>query len=267
MPVRLQELRARGKVCLKYKKGLDGRRFLVQYLSGLLPEKRSTLTDDMFSQFCHSKSKDGESFSDEDVVNHMIFLLMAAHDTITSATTSLIYYLARNPTWQQAIREEGRRVRSEAVNYEDLEQLPVLEACFDEALRLFPPVPMTPRRTVQDVEFKGTLIPAHTLVYINAYNTHRMEKYWTNPLEFDPNRFLERKEHKQHPYLFVPFGGGAHMCIGKLFAYMEVKAFIHQFLQRYEVSLPEGYQLNQRIIPIPRPKDGLPIHLKQCTKA
>jgi cytochrome P450 len=53
------------------------------------------------------------------------------------------------------------------------------------------------------------------------------------------------------------------MCIGKLFAYMEVKAFIHQFLQKFEVSLPAGYQLKQKIIPIPKPQDGLPIHLKK----
>jgi cytochrome P450 len=248
---------------LTYKKGLEGRKFLVEYLSGMLPEKRSTLTDDMFSQFCHSKSQDGESFSDEDVINHMIFLLMAAHDTITSATTSLIYYLASTPVWQEAIREEGRQAGPGPINYEDLEKLAVLEACFNEALRLYPPVPLIPRRTVNDVEFKGTSIPAHTLVYINVFNTHRMEQYWSNPLQFDPGRFLDRKEHKQHPYLFVPFGGGAHMCIGKLFAYMEVKAFIHQFLQKFEVSLPAGYQLKQKIIPIPKPQDGLPIHLKK----
>lgn len=248
---------------LSYQKGLEGRQFLVEYLKGLLPEKRAKLTDDMFSQFCHSQSKDGESFSDEDVINHMIFLLMAAHDTITSATTTLIYYLASNPQWQEAIREEGRKLGTDAVDYDDLEKLEILGACFDEALRLYPPVPMIPRRTVNDVEFKGTLIPAHTLVYINVFNTHRMEQYWSKPLEFDPNRFLERKEHKQHPYLFVPFGGGAHMCIGKAFAYMEVKAFMHQFLQKYEVSLPEGYQLKQKIIPIPKPKDGLPIRLRR----
>lgn len=248
---------------LSYQKGLKGREFLVKYLRDLLPEKRAQLTDDMFSQFCHSTSKDGESFSDEDVINHMIFLLMAAHDTITSATTTLIYYLASHTEWQRAVREEGRALGKAMIDYEDLEKLETLEACFDEALRLYPPVPMIPRRTVNDVDFKGTRIPAHTLVYINVFNSHRMEQYWSNPTAFDPTRFLERKEHKQHPYLFVPFGGGAHMCIGKAFAYMEVKAFIHQFLQRYEVSLPDGYQLKQKIIPIPKPHDGLPVRLKK----
>ncbi len=248
---------------LTYKKGLDGRKFLVQYLSELLPEKRATVTDDMFSQFCHSKSKDGESFSDEDVINHMIFLLMAAHDTITSATTTLIYFLACNPEWQEKIRSEGLDLGADKIEYDDLEKLKILEACFDEALRLYPPVPMIPRRTVNDVEFKGRTIPAHTLVYVNTFNTHRMDQYWSRPNEFDPSRFLERQEHKQHPYLFAPFGGGAHMCIGKLFAYMEVKAFIHQFLQKYQVSLPEGYRLEQRIIPIPKPKGGLPIRLRK----
>ncbi|HET9240803.1 MAG TPA: cytochrome P450, partial [Oligoflexus sp.] len=247
---------------LSYQKGLAGREYLKEYLRGLLPEKRAKETDDMFSQFCHSTSKDGESFSDEDVINHMIFLLMAAHDTITSATTTLIYYLASHLEWQDPIRQEGRAFGESMIDFEDLEKMEILEACFDEALRLYPPVPMIPRRTVNDVDFKGTVIPAHTLVYINVFNTHRMEQYWSNPAAFDPTRFLERKEHKQHPYLFAPFGGGAHMCIGKAFAYMEVKAFIHQFLQKYEISLPKGYQLKQKIIPIPKPVDGLPLRLK-----
>ena len=251
---------------LKFQRGLKGREFLVNYLSGLLPEKRSILSDDMFSQFCHAKSKEGNSFSDEDVINHMIFLLMAAHDTITSATTSLIYFLAKNPKWQDAVREEGRTLGSGPVGYDELEKLVVLEGNFNEALRLYPPVAWIIRRTLNEIEFKGNRIPPNTLVYISPLSTHRMEQYWSNPLEYDPSRFLDRNEHKQHPYVFVPFGGGAHMCIGKLFADMEVKAFVHQLLQKFEISLPDDYQWNPVIVPIPKPKNGLPIILKRIGK-
>ncbi|MFW7378697.1 MAG: cytochrome P450 [Oligoflexus sp.] len=250
---------------LKFKRGLAGREYLISYLRGLLPQKRAKETRDMFSQFCHCKTPEGESFSDDDVINHMIFLLMAAHDTITSSVTSLVYFLASTPDWQDAVREEGAGIGPGPLDYADLDKLPLLEACFNEALRLYPPVPMIPRRSVEGFDFQDIEIPARTMIYVNPFLTHRLPEYWSEPFRYDPTRFLERQEHQQHPYLFVPFGGGAHMCIGRLFAYMEMKLFMHQLLQRYQLKLPDNYVLNSHIVPIPKPKGGLPIQLTKVS--
>ena len=247
----------------KFKRGLEGRQYLIQYLRKLLPEKRRVETKDMFSQFCHSQTPEGDYFSDQDVINHMIFLLMAAHDTITSSVTSLVYFLASEPEWQNSVREEGKQINQGALAYDQLDKLPVLEACFNEALRFYPPVPMIPRRSVNAFEYKGVEVPARTQLFVNPFMTHRLPEYWSSPSQFDPSRFLDRKEHLQHPYLFVPFGGGAHMCIGRLFAYLEMKLFMHQLIQRYQISLPAGYHHHADIIPIPKPRNDLPILLKR----
>ena len=61
----------------------------------ILPEKRATNTPDFFSQFCHAESDEGEKFTDQEIIDHMIFLMMAAHDTTTSTLTSMIYLLAK----------------------------------------------------------------------------------------------------------------------------------------------------------------------------
>ena len=73
----------------------------------------------------------------------------------------------------------------------------------------------------------------------------------------------ERAEDKQHSHAYFPFGGGAHMCIGMHFAGLQVKAFLVQFLKKYRVSVPEGYEPVMVPIPIPKPKDGLPVRLER----
>ena len=69
----------------------------------------------MFAQLCVAQEKaqreDGDEFSDEDIVNHMIFLLMAAHDTSTITMSAMAYHLARHPEWQERAREEEREER------------------------------------------------------------------------------------------------------------------------------------------------------------
>ena len=94
--------------------------------------------------------------------------------------------------------------------------------------------------------------------------THQLEELWTEPKRFDPERFSpERAEDKQHSHAYYPFGGGAHMCIGMHFAGLQVKAFLVQFLRRFRVSVPDGYEPPMTPIPIPKPKDGLPVRLER----
>ena len=80
---------------LRWSRGLAGRRLLEDYLRPRIPEHRASDGDDLFTALCHAQSEDGETFTDDDVVNHMIFLLMAAHDTSTSTLTTMAYYLAQ----------------------------------------------------------------------------------------------------------------------------------------------------------------------------
>jgi cytochrome P450 len=87
---------------------------------------------------------------------------------------------------------------------------------------------------------------------------------WNQPTLFDPDRFSDnRAEDRRHRFAWTPFGGGAHKCIGMHFAIMQVRAFVHQFLQHYSVALPDDYQNRWQAIPIPKPRDGLPVILSR----
>lgn len=248
---------------LLWHKGLRARRLLERFFLERLPAKRARPGSDLFSQLCLAEGEDGQRFSDADIVNHMIFLLMAAHDTTTITLCSLLYQLARHPEWQERARAESLALGRRDLAFEDLEKLPAIGLCMKEALRLIAPVPSMPRRTLKDMEFKGIHIPARSLVSITPLFAHHMAEHWDLPERFDPARFLEpRLEHKRHPYQYVPFGGGAHMCIGLHFAEMQVKAIVHQLLQRYRWSVAPGYDMPVDFSSLPVPADKLPVRLE-----
>ena len=249
---------------LRWSKGLKGRKLLEAFFRKESAAKRQSRDSDLFSVLCHAETEDGEQFSDDDVVNHMIFLMMAAHDTSTITLSTLFYYLAKNPQWQERLRKESQALGKTCLEYEDLPQLEGIGMAMKEALRLCAPVPSLPRKTVKDVEYEGFFIPRGSFINVVPYFTHYMEEYWPEPETFDPERFSEaRREDKVHPYAWVPFGGGAHKCIGLHFAEMQVKAILHQVLLNYRWSVPQDYEMPVDTTSLPVPGDGLPVKLER----
>ena len=247
-------------------RGVRGRKRVVAYFSEQIPIRRAKGGgDDLFSQLCQATHEDGALLSEQDIVDHMSFLMMAAHDTLTSSLTSFVGELAANPEWQDSLRSEVMALgltRDAPTSFDNLEALPVTEMAFKEALRKKPPVPSMPRRAVRDFTFKGFAIPAGTMVGVNPLFTHHMPEIWPDPDRFDPTRFSEEAQRNRHRFAFVPYGGGAHMCLGLHFAYMQAKCFARHFLQNLEVSLAPGYKPAWQMWPIPKPRDGLRVTLK-----
>lgn len=244
-------------------RGVRARRWLVQLMRSKLAEKRASEGPDLFSQLCHARSEDGERFSDDEVINHMIFLMMAAHDTTTSTLTTMFYCIARQPEWQDRLRLDARALPDAHLGFADLAGCERTEWVMKEALRMYPPLTSIPRKAARDCSFGGFQIPKGTPVGISPIHTHHMPTLWNQPNEFDPERFSpDRAEHKRHPYGYLPFGGGGHLCIGQHFADMEVKSVVHQVLRRVRLSVPKGYQMPYQLVPIAKPKDGLPMTLQ-----
>jgi cytochrome P450 len=197
------------------------------------------------------------------VINHMIFLLMAAHDTTTITMTSMAYLLARHPAWQDRLREESLALGKPALDFEDLDRLTGMDLVMKEALRLIPPVPAVPRKTVRETELLGFVLPRDTTVTVSILFNHHFDRLWTDPERFDPERFAaHRREDKAHSHAWTPFGGGVHKCIGLKFAAVQVKAIMHQVLLRYRWSVPDGYEMPIDWSALPIPKDGLPVRLE-----
>jgi cytochrome P450 len=251
---------------LKMWRGVRGRELLVKRFRALMPAKRATHTSDFFSEFCHAQSEQGERFTDQEIIDHMIFLMMAAHDTTTSTLTTMMYQLARHPEWQERLRAKAMAMGKTQLEHDDLDQLDELTWVMREALRLTPPLTSMPRMCTKDTVFQGYSIPAGTLVGLYPIHVHYMPSLWSEPFRFDPERFSpSRQEDKRHAYAWVPFGGGAHMCIGQHFATLQIKAIMHQLLLRYRWSTAPGYTMPYQLVPIAKPSDGLRVTLQRIS--
>jgi cytochrome P450 len=247
-------------------RGVAGRRFMCRFFAREIPRRRGTAGEDIFTRICNATREDGGRLTDQEVIDHMNFLMMAAHDTITSSLTSMVYLLGRHPEWQERLRAEVLALRSEvgeALPYERLGELELVERVFKESLRLIPPVPSLPRRALRDFEFMGHRIPAGTPVNVSPMMTHRLPDVWPEPDRFDPDRFLPEAARGRHRQAWVPFGAGAHVCLGLQFAYMQAKAFFFQLLAHHRVVLTSGGETAFTLFPIPKPKDGLPVRLER----
>jgi cytochrome P450 len=249
---------------LTWWRGIQARKTLVEYFSRAIAEKRRGEGTDMLSVLCHAQDEDGGSFTDDQIVSHMIFLMMAAHDTSTSTMTTMAYHLAANPDWQDKLREESERIGDGPLDIEALEKLETYDLVINESLRMQTPLPFNFRRAVRDTELLGYYIPAGTDVITWPSLNHRLPELWTDPDKFDPDRFSEpRNEHKSHRYAFAPFGGGAHKCIGMVFGQLEIKTVMHRLLRRYRLELPHrGYKPRYDYGGMPVPVDGMPITLR-----
>jgi len=247
---------------LEFQRGLAGRRYMVDLFGGMIATKREGEGEDIFARLCRAETEEGERFTDQEIIDHMSFLMMAAHDTTTSTLTSMTYELARHPEWQERLREESRAVGKQVLELGDLEGMQGLDLVMKETLRRYPPLPVIPRVASEDFEFQGYAIPAGTMVIVAPIHTHHLEEWWDEPTRFDPERFsAARAEHERHSHSWIPFGGGPHMCLGLRFAETQVKLIMHQLLLRRRISVPDGYVMPVQQAPISKPLDGLPIEL------
>lgn len=246
------------------KRGVDGRAFMSRYFAREIPLRRGRDGNDIFTQVCNATNESGDLLTEQEIIDHMNFLMMAAHDTTTSSITSIIWCLAKYPEWQDRLAAEiaALRARHGALTYETLGEMELADMVFKEALRLIPPVPSMPRRALRQFTFQNHVIPAGAHVGVNQMMTHRIPEYWPDPEHFDPLRFTAENARGRHKYAWVPFGGGAHMCLGQHFAYMQVKMFLFALFETHRVRStgPLGdVESDFRMFPIPKPKNGLPI--------
>lgn len=174
--------------------------------------------------------------SDDLIRDQMLTLMIAGHDTSTALLSWAIYLLTTNPlAMQQAQEEVDTVLGSQSPSNDLVGSLTYIEQVVNETLRLYPPIHVSNRRVVKDLEFNGYHIPAGLRLMFSIYLTHHDKNHWPDPEHFDPQRFAPGVGHPS--YTFVPFGGGPRNCIGTAFARVEAKVVLARLLQRYNFTL------------------------------
>ncbi len=192
---------------------------------------------------------------DLEIAEHMIFLLLAAHDTTTSTLTSSIHFLAGDKSYQNKVKTESSTLSKTDIS--DLKNGIIGEALFNEAIRKYPPVPFSPRWVVRDAELDGYEIPKNTYIAAGPLVLHNDERYWEDPLAFNPERFEDPTITHE---AYFPFAGGAHTCLGKFFASYLFKNVVYKLVDNFQV-IGTNEELKINPAPIPNPRKDVKIQV------
>lgn len=171
---------------------------------------------------------------ENELVSNARVLLDAGHETTATSLTWLLFLLGQNSEWQRELRQEIQRVvGSGAVRFENLNQMPLLKATVDEALRLYPSAPIILRRVLKEFDLPdGRKLSKDAHLAMSLYALHRRPDYWDNPDEFNPRRWLEETPKRA----YLPFGYGLHKCVGMGMSLMQIGVILTEILRTTEVK-------------------------------
>lgn len=211
---------------------------------------RGVQTGSFMSLMINSKHQDGRGVSDEEATSQAFTFLLAGYETTASALAFTVYSLAKHPEKTARLLQEVDSLGSanREVYPADLVQMPYLEACLKEAMRLYPPGVFTVRQPLtEDFTIKGYTIPKGTWIHMPIFTLQRSEDYFGRPLEFIPERWIEGTPeeaalNKKVPGSWMAFGEGTRVCVGQRFALQEAKITLARLFQRFTFKLSPGQE-------------------------
>ncbi len=209
---------------------------LREIFTGIINERKASDKnyDDLLDMLLKSKYEDtGEAMTNEQIVDEVLILIFAGHETTANTLSWLLYLLSTNKDTVQKLTDsfEGSTIH-ECLNNE------YLKATINETMRLYPAAWMTERVAKEDDEFAGFSFPKNTIIIPFFFGLHRDKNVWKEEQKFDPERFIsDTKIVKSKKYF--PFGAGPRMCIGNNFAMAEMSFFIFLFLKKFTIQ-PTG---------------------------
>ncbi|XP_051939749.1 cytochrome P450 4V2 [Hippocampus zosterae] len=218
-----------------------------------------------------TKDEDGNTMSHPDIQEEVDTFMFRGHDTTAAAMNWALHLLGSHPDVHHKVHRELQEVfgaSERMASMEDLKQLKYLECVIKEALRLFPSVPFFARSLREDTKINGYKVPSGTNAIIITYALHRDPRYFPEPEEFRPERFLPENLAGRPPYAYIPFSAGLRNCIGQRFAIMEEKVVLSSILRKFNVKCSQS---REELCPtaglILRPESGVWIQLEKRDKA
>jgi cytochrome P450 len=227
----------------------------------MLSEPVARERTDLLANLC--RMRDLGLLDDAEVMAHLIFVVAASFDTLSSGTVATLHHLAANPGWQEKVREEVCDLVPDpaSIDMADLNRCERAAWAIKESLRLNAGAPVLWRRAVRPFEFGGHAFPEGTITGVNPMLTHLLPEIWEDPDRFDPERFSPERSLGRHRFAFLPFGGGAHGCLGANFAYLQIRALLRCLLESHEL-VPTGAPPRWYHWPNCRPRGTLRIGLR-----
>ncbi|GFQ67827.1 cytochrome P450 4V2 [Trichonephila clavata] len=193
---------------------------------------------------------ESQELSEEEAVTEIITFIIAGYETVSLSATWALFLIGHHPDVQAKIHEELDKVFAENndiyATEEDLNQLVYLNSVLMESSRIYTTIPIFGRQAKEDIVICGHTIPKGASCFVAAYFLHKDEKVFPDPEKFDPDRFSPENSAKIPEGAFVPFSAGPRNCIGKFYAWMELKTIMSYILRNYTV---ESLDSEDKIVP------------------
>jgi len=228
-----------------------------QILKRIVNERRASniKADDLLDMLLEARYDDGNVMEEEQLIDEILILFTAGHETTSNALTFTTQLLALHPEWQDKIYEERLALKSESDDLMDLvTKSKVCQQVLEEAMRLYPPAYFIDRVNKAPDTFNGMDFEAGSNLLFSVYEIHRHPKLWDQPNEFLPERFNEggRKFSSQ----YFPFGAGPRKCIGNNFAMFEMIIAVSELVSNYKMH-PEFNTIDITPLITLKPKNAL----------
>lgn len=192
---------------------------------------------DFLSVYMSAVDKEGKPFSDRDLLDEVMTLIIAGFETSAGTLNWAWYLLARHPqVAARVVAEVTSVLGADGLTNDGLNEMSFLEQVINETMRLYPPGWVFSRRAVEDTDIGDYDVPAGTDLYISPYVLHRTSAFWPEPDVFDPDRFGDDRFDEQAEAAFIPFSLGPRRCIGEYFAMLEMKINLALLLPRFEMT-------------------------------
>ncbi|XP_026740680.1 cytochrome P450 6B5-like [Trichoplusia ni] len=235
------------------------------FIDYLLKMRKTNLVGDGLK---NSKSETGSKVilevDDDFLLAQCILFFVAGFETSSTTLTFTLFELAKHPEKQaKAIEDVDAYLRrhQNKLEYECVAEVPYLEACVDEALRLYPVLGVLTREPLEDYVFpSGMKIEKGIRVHLPLCMLHNNPDYFPDPKEYRPERFYGEEKRKIKPHTYMPFGEGPRTCLGMRFARMQMAAGLITLLKKYRVELAPGMKTVLEFNPrsdITQPTEGI----------
>jgi cytochrome P450 len=196
---------------------------------------------DILGMLMAARDRDsGQAMPDHQLVNEIMTLIVAGHETTAGTLNWAWYLLSQHPEVEEKLSSElGNLVAGEVPDLGDLPKFAYLRQVIDEALRLYPAVWLISRRALQDDRLGDYFVPAGTEVYISPYFIQRHPDLWEAPDRFDPDRFGPARSQDRHPLALLAFSAGPRNCIGEFLSRLEMQIHLMTIARRLRLRYVE----------------------------
>ncbi|MFO1094073.1 MAG: cytochrome P450 [Planctomycetaceae bacterium] len=196
--------------------------------------------NDLLSLLLTARDDSGRPMSDRQLRDELITVFLAGHETTAIVLTFAIDLIARHPDVESRLRAEWEQLPATGeLTAVDLAPLDYTRAVLQETMRLYPPAWFIGRETINDYEIGGYQVSRGTTFFLCPFQLHRDERFFPDPLRFDPGRWQVGAAHKPPRYAYFPFGAGLRSCIGAGFAMLEMAAALPMLLRGNKFTLTD----------------------------